>query len=198
MAGWDSPSCRSYCADDVVVCYLPVLANGSGDRAAWAEYRRPFTRSSHLSSAARPFAILNARKAVRDLVPQTPSAGPSRNPSSISRLCAALISLGGGFNLASCIGATTALRSAWADESATACFAASVLSRWKKIGSITIDKRAAPPMKTAIIPIPVCRPSLCRAAVPISRLQGSQILNLAWYCWCWCWCWSNPPTSRAS
>jgi hypothetical protein len=142
-----SPSCRSYCGDEMVVSYLPVLASGSGDRA----YRRPFTRSSHLSSAARPYAILNARRAIRDLAPQTPSAGPFRNRSSISRFCAAMISLGGGFNLlAPCSGAT-------------ACgFAASALFPWNKTGSIAIDKRAAPPMKTAIIPIPVCRSSLCR------------------------------------
>src|SRR5437868_3773304 len=43
--------------------YLPVVASGCGDRAAWIEYRRLLTRSSHLSSAARAFAILNARKA---------------------------------------------------------------------------------------------------------------------------------------
>jgi hypothetical protein len=81
--------------------YRPVVANGSrsGDRADLVEYSRPLTRPSHLSSAARPFAILNARRAIRDLVPQTPSAGPARNPSSISRFCAAIISLGGGFNL---------------------------------------------------------------------------------------------------
>src|SRR5262245_6508263 len=64
---------------------------------------RPFYRRR-----ARPFATLNARKAVRDLAPQTPSAGPFRNPSSISRFCAAIISLGGGFNLlAPCNEATT-------------------------------------------------------------------------------------------
>src|SRR5262249_5084107 len=113
--------------------YRPVVASGSGERAALAEYRRPLTRSSHLSSAARPFAILNERKAVRDLVPQTPSAGPARNPSLISRFCAALISLGGGFNLlAPCSGATAAVREAWTDGPATACgFAASVLFPWE-------------------------------------------------------------------
>ena len=87
-----SPSWRSYCAGEVV-------AKGRGERTAWVEYNRPLTRSSHLSSGLRPFATLNARKAVRDLAPQTPSAGPFRNRSSISRFCAAIISLGGGFNL---------------------------------------------------------------------------------------------------
>src|SRR5262252_3635596 len=112
-----SPSCRSYCAGEVV-------AKDRGARAAWVEYNRPLTRSSDLSSALRPFATLNARKAVRDLAPQTPSAGPFRNRSSISRFCAAVISLGGGFDLS---GAGTAVRSALADESAAACFAVLVL-----------------------------------------------------------------------
>src|SRR6516225_9574214 len=95
----------------MVVSYCPIVASGSGDRAAWIEYRRLLTRSSHLSSAARAFAILNARKAIRDLVPQTPSDGPARNPSSISRFCAAIISPGGGFDLlVSCSRVTTSLR----------------------------------------------------------------------------------------
>src|SRR5262249_40444833 len=111
--------------------FLIALSSPAGvvTRAALVEYRRLLTRSSHLSSAARPFAILNARKAIRDLVPQTPSAGPARNPSSISRFCASMILPGGGFDLlVLCSGAAAAVRSAWADESATACgFAASVL-----------------------------------------------------------------------
>src|SRR5215471_14437349 len=114
-----SPSCRSYWGGEVV-------AKGRGERAAWVEYSRPLTRSSHLSSALRPFATLKARKAFRDLVPQTPSAGPFRNLSSISRFCAAIISLGGAFDLlVPSSGAT--------DESVTTCgFAASVLFPWKK------------------------------------------------------------------
>ena len=101
-----SPSCRSYCG-------VEVVAKGRGERAAWVEYSRPLTTSSHLSLALKPFATLNARKAVRDLAPQRPSTGPFRNCSSISRFCAAAISLGGGFNLlAPCKGATRALRSA--------------------------------------------------------------------------------------
>ena len=97
-----SPNCRSYCGGGVV-------AKGRGERAAWVEYSRPLTSSSHLSSALRPFATLNARKAFRDLVPQTPSAGPFRNLSSISRFCAAVISLGGAFDLlVPSSGATTA------------------------------------------------------------------------------------------
>jgi hypothetical protein len=55
-----SRSCRSFCADEIVVSYL-VVVSGSGDGAAWVEYKRPLTRASHLSSAARPFAILKAR-----------------------------------------------------------------------------------------------------------------------------------------
>src|SRR5215510_14940186 len=90
--------------------YRPVVASGSGDRAALVEYRRLLTSSSHLSSPARPFAILNPRRAIRDLVPQTPSDGPARNPSSISRLCAAIISPSGGFDLlVPCSGATAAV-----------------------------------------------------------------------------------------
>src|SRR5215472_1943310 len=101
--------------------YRLVVASGRGDRAALVEYRRLLTRSSHLSSAPKPFAILNARKAIRDLVPQTPSAGPARNPSSISRFCAAIISPGGELNLlAPCSGVTAAVGSAWRDELATA------------------------------------------------------------------------------
>src|SRR5215470_10325260 len=111
-----------------------VVASGRADRAALVEYRRLLTRSSHLSSAPKPFAILNARKAICDLVPQTPSAGPARNPSSMSRFCAAIISPGGELNLlAPCSGVTAAVGSAWRDELATACgFAASVLFPWKK------------------------------------------------------------------
>ena len=93
--------------------YRPVVASGSGDRADLVEYRRLLTRSSHLSSAVRAFAILKARKAISDLVPQTPSAGPARNPSSISRFCASMILPGGGFDLlVLCSGATTAVGSA--------------------------------------------------------------------------------------
>src|ERR1700751_3349184 len=98
------PQKRTFRTSGGFASYRPVVASGSGDRAAWVEYRRLLARSSHLSSTARPFAILNARKAIRDLVPQTPSAGPARNPSSISRFCAAFTSLGGGFSLASCGG----------------------------------------------------------------------------------------------
>src|SRR6516165_4288873 len=154
-------SCLNYCAGEVV-------AKGRGERVALVEYSRPLTRSSHLSSALRPFATLNARKAFRDLVPQTPSAGPFRNLSSISRFCAAIISLGGVFDLlVPSSGATTAVRSAWTDESATACgFAASVLvPRKKPTASITIKRIAATPGMTAAIPaIPICRcpVSLCR------------------------------------
>jgi hypothetical protein len=105
---------RRIAANIANYCAGEVAAKGRGERAALVEYNRPLTRSSHLSSAAKPFAILNARKAVLDLVPQTPSDGPARNLSSISRFCAALISLGGGFNLlASCSGATAAGPSAW-------------------------------------------------------------------------------------
>src|SRR6516225_12472557 len=158
-----SPSCRCYRGGEVV-------AKGRGERAAWVEYRRPLTGSSHLSSAVRRFAILNARKAVRDLVPQTPSAGAARNPSSMSRFCAATISLGGGFNLASCSGATTAVRSAWADESATACgYAAPVLFP-NKIGSITIKRIATPPITAAIKAV------LPLSLLPISRSRAAKYL----------------------
>jgi len=145
----------------LVVSYLPV-ANGSGDRAAWVEYSRPLTRSSHLSSAARPFAILNARNAIRDLAAQTPSAEPARNPSSISRFCVALISLGGGFNLlTSCSGATAAARSAWTDESALACgFAASFT--WGKFVSSAISRIATPPMKARMNATPAGKPAVPR------------------------------------
>jgi len=121
-----SRGCRSYCAGEVV-------AKGRGERAAWVEYSRPLTRSSHLSSAVRPFATLNARKAVRDLAPQTPSAGPFRNPSSISRFCAAIISL---------VGATAAVRSAWTVELATTCGFS--FPREKKTAAI--KRIATPPM----------------------------------------------------
>src|SRR5262245_2985346 len=81
-----------------------------------------------------------------------------------------MISLGGGFNLlAPCKGVTAAVWAGWIDD-----FAASVLFPWKKIDSITIDKRAAPPMKTAIL---VCRSSLCR--IPISSCSAAKYLSSA-------------------
>src|SRR5262249_39243665 len=92
---------------------------------------------------------------------------------SISRFCAAIISLGGGFDLlVPSSGATT-----------DGAFSASVLFPRKRTGSITIDEMTAPPMKTAIIPILVCRLVLVlvRVLVAASLCRAISICRAAKY-----------------